>query len=292
MTVATVAKQQLFVAAGQAEPTDESISAANAVSIELLNYGYDLDPDISRRISEHQPEAAREIADKIMAMFTLGDLNPPLFRNWEERTAFTFGEFVVQILGYTFQISGNDLADPQYMDEPRKNVDYGKVKKIVLANDDKSASKFQDLVNTKVPLDKKSVADLRTLAKTSASPLLLRDLVTYITSAVEQYVERESNARFSVFYDLFPPGWQERFPTLYEKFYMHYLDTCDGDFEAANKKTQSPLGNLVKLALREHKWWLFDSNAAEKPFRTEYWKVEGGFPEYESGNSAGIQGEP
>lgn len=162
--VATVSNRQLFIPDGDRQ-RPQSVRLANALAIELLRYGVKPDEEIIARISRHKRRNAEEICQTILKMFTIGELNPPLFEQWEQRTEFAFEEVVVQILGYIFQLSGNDLEDPGYMARLKKHVDFGRMKQLSLASSKRAQTRFERLVNSKVALEKESQHDLVELAK-------------------------------------------------------------------------------------------------------------------------------
>jgi len=150
---------RIFVSKGN-EKADYKV--VNAMALELAQYGYALDSKLIKRIATNTER--NEICDRLVRAFTLGKLNPPLFKNWEERTYFSFGEVVVQILGYIFQISGNDLDDPDYMSTLLSKVNKRKFKRIQLETDESSKERFLSLVNSKVSLNRKQYRELVNLA--------------------------------------------------------------------------------------------------------------------------------
>ena len=157
--VAVVSNRELFIAAGDKQ-RKKSTRLANALAVELLNYGIAPDQEIVERISHHKRKSAQAICNNILAMYTIGDLNPPLFSGWETRTEFTFEEFVVQICGYMLQLNGNDLEDPGFMASLKAKVDFKKLKRLKLADDENARCRFERLVSSNVALDKKSQTDL------------------------------------------------------------------------------------------------------------------------------------
>lgn len=161
--LAGVSNREIFVPDGD-KARKASTRIANALALELLRYGIALDANIVQRITRHKRTRAQSIADGILKLYTIGDLNPPLFQHWEDRTEFTFEEIVVQICGYWLQLCGNDLEDASYMSTLKDKVDYGELKTLTLANDRKAMTRFNELVQSKVALDKKSQKDLQNLA--------------------------------------------------------------------------------------------------------------------------------
>ena len=95
----------------------KSMAMANAMATELLHYGVDVDPNLIMRIASNKKETAFALCKDILKDYTVGKLNPPLFDEWEKRTYFSLGEYIVQIWGYIHQFSGNDLEDPHYMQD-------------------------------------------------------------------------------------------------------------------------------------------------------------------------------
>jgi len=154
--------RQVYVPAGTA---NEGLYYANALSVELANYGIKIEDDLFARISSHDEVTSQKYCASILKTYTLGQLNQPLFNGWESRTRFTLGEYFVQITAYIFKFSGNDLYNPNFMDELRANVDFGKMKKLKLVSDDKSVERFESLVNSTVPLDRKNLDELVKLAE-------------------------------------------------------------------------------------------------------------------------------
>lgn len=162
--VATISNRELFIPDGDKQ-RKKSTKLANALAIELLHYGIDVDANIVSRISRHPQNAAADICDRILKMYTIGEVNPPLFFQWEQRTGFTFDEFAVQICGYMFQLSGNDLEDPAYMAKLKDQVDFSKIKQLKLTDSKRARERFERLVNSKVALEKASQQDLVELAR-------------------------------------------------------------------------------------------------------------------------------
>lgn len=144
-----LSKYKLFIPESKNDLTTESISIANGVMVELMHYGISPDIKIIERLMHMSPENSREVAEAILKKYSIGDVNPPLFPDWENRTRFTFTEFTVQILTYIFQISGNDLADANYMQELRQNVAWRNLKQLELATVEETEHFFLHLINTK-----------------------------------------------------------------------------------------------------------------------------------------------
>ena len=137
-----------------------SLAFGNAMATELGCYGILPEPALVQRISLQAPNVARKMCNDILKEYTVGKLNKPLFTNWESRTEFKFEEMVVQILGYMFQLSGNDLEDPSYMQNLLSKVDYDKLQLLSLATDEQATNKLNTLLEGKMSLDKASVNTL------------------------------------------------------------------------------------------------------------------------------------
>lgn len=141
-----------------------SIRIANALAIELIPYGIELSDELFDRITQSSNEVALEFSKDILAEYTIGKVNPPLFKDWEKRTYFSYDEFIVQIFGYIVQLSGNDLENPRYMQKLLKKVKFKKIKTLELASKEAAKEKFLDLVNVQVSQDKKGQETLRKAA--------------------------------------------------------------------------------------------------------------------------------
>jgi hypothetical protein len=147
-----------------ARSKSNSVKIANLLSIELMNYGIQLSADLRNSISKLNAKDAQSVATEILKANTMGSLTPPLFRNWEQRNAFTTGEIIVQLFAYVFQISGNDLYDPEFLNNLDRDFDYTKT--LNLATKDDATKKFSTLATTRVPLDMASMQLVVQLAKT------------------------------------------------------------------------------------------------------------------------------
>ena len=150
--------------AKSARSKSNSVKIANLLSIELMNYGIQISADLRNEIAKLGSSDAQSVADDILKANTMGSLVPPLFRNWEQRKAFTTGEIVVQLFAYVFQISGNDLYDPEYLNSLDRDFDFTKT--LTLASKDEATKKFNTLASTRVPLDMASMKLVAQLAKT------------------------------------------------------------------------------------------------------------------------------
>ena len=159
-----IANHKYFIPAGD-KLRSKSVAIANAMSIELLQYGVNVSSDLFNAIATNKKKVAKSFCANVLKDYTVGKLNRPLFRNWESRTEFTFEEVVVQIFGYMFQISGNNLEDPSYMENLLKKVSYKKEKTVSLATETEAREVFDSLVNSKVSLDRKSLDTLQYLGK-------------------------------------------------------------------------------------------------------------------------------
>jgi hypothetical protein len=165
MTVATVTKREIYIPDGDKLRT-KSLKLANAMAVELLNYGIVPEQSLITRISRHTKKAARQFCLDILKMFTIGEVNPALFDEWEHRTGFDFGDTVLRIFGYMVNLCGNDLADPLYMERLKRSVVFDNVQTLKLAKEDAALARFNVLVNSNVALDKESLNGLVALAQT------------------------------------------------------------------------------------------------------------------------------
>ncbi len=166
-TIARIGNRQLYIPPSDRFHTEgRSLRIANAMALELLNYGIHPSADLVHRIATHEEDTAQKYADQILESYTIGDLNPPLFENWESRTSFTNTEFLIQICGYLLQVSGNDLDDQNYMIRLKSKVDFEGFKKLDLVDSEQARSRFHKLVRSAVALDRKTRKDLISLAGT------------------------------------------------------------------------------------------------------------------------------
>lgn len=159
-----IANNKVYVPSG-GKVRRKSLVVANAMAVELLNYGVVPSTELILRIASHSRSKAKEYANEILKQHTIGDVNPPLFKNWESRTYFSFGEVVAQIFGYMLQISGNDLADANYMEDLRSRIDFKGKTKLKLASEAKAKKKLGELLNATVAQDRANLRTLVTLAK-------------------------------------------------------------------------------------------------------------------------------
>ena len=138
------------------ESKNKSVMWANLMVAELANYGYSIENEAYDRLTRHKKKIAKRIVKEILKEYTVGELNRPLFPDWEKRTEFSFGEIVCQICGYIFQFSGNDLCDPEFMERLKSNVGYKKTKTIRLVLKDEFRDYFSKLINATTTLDRKT----------------------------------------------------------------------------------------------------------------------------------------
>lgn len=162
--IATISERELYVPDGHAFH-ESSVKMSNALAIELLNYGILCDEAIVNRLCRQTPEAATRICHSILKMYTIGDVNTPLFDQWERRTEFLFEERCVQILGYMFQFSSKDLANPDYLRKLKANVDFSRIQTLKLASSKRAENRFRRLVTSEVALGQESQRDLAALAQ-------------------------------------------------------------------------------------------------------------------------------
>ena len=120
-----IAANTYYIALGNNKDTI-SRAIANAMATELACYNIGVDPFLMDRISRLNKVDAKAFCVGILKDYTVGKLNPPLFKDWEQRTFFSFGECMVQILGYMFQLSGNDLHSENYVADILSKVKYSK----------------------------------------------------------------------------------------------------------------------------------------------------------------------
>lgn len=149
-----IAKNKIFVPESSGSINSRSLVLANALFVELANYGLELDAKAHARLIKLSPQLAMKYTKNILAHYTLGKLNPPLFKNWESRTVFTFNERVVQIFGYIFQFCGNDFDNESFMQDLKSKIDFAKAVKIELVTDQEFQEYFEKLVGSNLALDK------------------------------------------------------------------------------------------------------------------------------------------
>ncbi len=130
-----ISKYKIYIPLVDHSIRKKSINIANAMALELMAYGVVADKVIIDRLSRLKFKDAADKTNEILTHFTVGELNKPLFVGWENRTEFTFSELITQIMGYTIQLSGNDLYDPDYLDSLKDKIDFKKFKKLSLVSD-------------------------------------------------------------------------------------------------------------------------------------------------------------
>lgn len=151
-----IEKYKIFIPDTKTDWNVKSTKIANLLAVELANYGLMVDWEILSRLSRFTGEKAQRFAEKILQEYTIGRLNPPLFKNWEDRTSFTLEERVFQIFGYVFQFCGNDFENIQFFNELKEKVDYEGVQRIELATGDEFQAYFESLLGANFALDKKT----------------------------------------------------------------------------------------------------------------------------------------
>jgi hypothetical protein len=153
-----------------------SLRLSNALFAELLNFGIIAEESLLERVSKLSPLEAYKFCESVATEYTPSvKLNPPLFKNWEERTVFSFEERVIQILGYVFQICGNDFNSPRFYKTILKNVKFDKFKALTLASDSEARDYVENLFGAKVSQDRKTQLKMVEAAQ-FANPAWLRDI--------------------------------------------------------------------------------------------------------------------
>lgn len=151
-----IAQYKVYIPESKGSINKNSLKIANVLFLELANYGYELDANIFSRLIKLPAGKTQKFAEKILSEYTMGNLNPPLFKNWEDRTYFSFPERVVQILGYCFQFCGNDFDSESFMADMKAKVDFKKAKAIKLATNEEFQEYFTNLIGSNLTLDKKT----------------------------------------------------------------------------------------------------------------------------------------
>ncbi len=151
-----VSKYKVYVPQTNGAVQRKSISIANVLLAELANFGFLLEADALNRLARLTPNVAMELSRDILDEYTVGQLTPPLFKNWEQRTHFAFGERVFQIFGYIFQFSGNDFESESFYEDLKSKVNFAKFKTISLASEEEFTEYFEKLAGATVTLDNKS----------------------------------------------------------------------------------------------------------------------------------------
>jgi hypothetical protein len=143
----------------------KSKGIANAMAAELLNYGVVVDTYLMNRISSQPEKAALDFSKEIVKEYSVGALNAPLFPEWEKRTFFALDEFIIQIFGYVFQFSGNDLYDAEYLPKLLSKIEVGKFKKLNLTAEKDAVAFAEKLFQAKVSQDRKSLLKIKAAVK-------------------------------------------------------------------------------------------------------------------------------
>jgi stress response protein SCP2 len=141
---------------------EPDVQLVNATALELMQYGYLMSEPL-RRALEVSPRREHDCA-ALRDKFTAGQLNRPLFTNWEDRRGWTYGDLRVQILTYVFRINGNDLYDPNYMDQLLGQVDINDFITIELASDKDAVTYAKGLAGRATPLTGEERRNLSRLA--------------------------------------------------------------------------------------------------------------------------------
>lgn len=151
-----ISAYKVFIPDSENDVKKKSLGIANVLYLELANYGIELDTEAFGRLIKLKPKKAQEIAESILTEYTVGQINPPLFKNWEERTSFSWAERRIQILGYIFQFCGNDFEQEDFIANLKRNADFSKTKKLKLASNEEFTEYFENLVGSNVTFDKKT----------------------------------------------------------------------------------------------------------------------------------------
>lgn len=160
--------------------TTPSLMVTNAAFTELLNYGVRLSDDLFMALARLPENDSFPLIKSILADYSLGALNRPLFFNWENRNKFTFNEAFIQVLGYGFRISGNDLYDLGYMPKLLAKVE-NKVDLVVnLATAEEGEKTFVELASSMTALNTKNQKRLFEASRLFAKHFNFKDI--YIKS--------------------------------------------------------------------------------------------------------------
>lgn len=181
-----------FIGSGKAF-NKSAMSVANAMQLELLDYGVHVSQNLVDRIANNDTNTSLDFCTNILKDYTVGKLNPPLFPNWEHRTEFSFSERVFQILGYVFQISGNDLEDPSFMKNLTDKIKFNneQIKFIDLATDLESKTKFLELARSKVGLNREQIRNLANLVRYFYSDVNLNERIYNDEARISVLLELE-----------------------------------------------------------------------------------------------------
>jgi stress response protein SCP2 len=145
----------------------ESLMVANALMTELLPYKVLLKEDLFLALARLPQELAHEFARDILKEFTIGKLNVPLFKDWEQRTFFSWNEFAIQIFGYSISLTGNDMYDPGFMARmlDRLSGELTKPTYLSLATYADAQASFVELASANVSLDREAQSNLAKAAR-------------------------------------------------------------------------------------------------------------------------------
>lgn len=156
-----ISKYSVFVPKGN----DSSLKIANALYTELLNFGVVLADDLFDAVKSQPETEASRIAAEITKQFSIGNVNEPLFKNWESRTVFSRAERSVQILGYIFQFSGNDFDSAEFVANLKRNVDVKGLKTLKLASTKELQDYASKLIGSQVSQDRNTSKKIARLFK-------------------------------------------------------------------------------------------------------------------------------
>lgn len=81
--LAAASDREVFVPNGDKQRKKSTV-IAHALAIELMHYGIKSGPAILERISRHRRSVAQSLAVSILKLYTIGDLNPPLFEGFQK----------------------------------------------------------------------------------------------------------------------------------------------------------------------------------------------------------------
>jgi stress response protein SCP2 len=251
-----LSKYSLYIPEETNEVNKDSVVVANAMMVELLNYGILVDVGIVQRLMRFQPEEAKHTAYEIMKEFTIGNVNPPLFDGWEDRTYFSFGEFIVQITAYMFQVSGNDLHNENYLEELKSRIDLTSTKTLKLVTESEASDYIASLSKTGQSLQQqKAIKNFSKIAEPTSyiesDEARVSMLLAHGIDKLEEYrakpadVLRYFAARKDFDYIKLPHGsmydsmtWQERKKAYayLSSFDMEYILEAMGNNRAAWKR--------------------------------------------------------
>jgi hypothetical protein len=154
-------KYSIFIPKGNGS----SLRVANALYTELLNFGVEMSSGLFDALNSQPEEDARKIAKNIAKQFSIGNVNEPLFKNWESRHSFSFDEICVQILGYSYQFCGNDFDSEEYVTNLKRKVDIKGVKTLKLSSIEELKTYASKILSSSVSQDKKTADKIARLFK-------------------------------------------------------------------------------------------------------------------------------